>query len=67
MENGYEILDMECIQYFGWQTCREDLGIDWKVILQWTFRKLGGKVWTGCIWLRIWTNAEEFLDWLSDY
>jgi hypothetical protein len=31
----------------------EDLGREGKVILEWILRKLGGKVWTGCIWLRI--------------
>jgi hypothetical protein len=29
----------------------EDLGIDWKIILEWTLEICVGKVWTGCIWL----------------
>jgi hypothetical protein len=34
----------------------EDQGMDGK-ILEWIFRKQGGKVWAGCIWLRIGTNG----------
>jgi hypothetical protein len=29
----------------------EDLGIDGK-ILEWNLGKYGGKLWTGCTWLR---------------
>jgi hypothetical protein len=29
------------------------LGLDSKLILKWIFGKQGGKVWIGCIWLRI--------------
>jgi hypothetical protein len=36
----------------------EDLDIDGKIILEWILGKLGGKLWTGCIWLRIWTTGE---------
>jgi hypothetical protein len=32
---------------------QEDLGIDWKIIFKRIFGKYGGKVWMGCIWLRI--------------
>jgi hypothetical protein len=35
----------------------EDLGIDGKIILEWILRKLEGKVWTVCIWLRIGTSG----------
>jgi hypothetical protein len=31
----------------------EDLGGDGKMILEWLLGKLHGRVWTGCIWLRI--------------
>jgi hypothetical protein len=31
----------------------EDLDLDLKIILEWIFGKLGGKVWTECIWLRM--------------
>jgi hypothetical protein len=37
----------------------EDLGVDGRIILEWILRKYGGKLWTGCIWLRIGTS-----DWL---
>jgi hypothetical protein len=33
----------------------EDLGVDGKIILEWTLGKWGGKVLPGCIWLRIGT------------
>jgi hypothetical protein len=35
----------------------EDLGIDGKKILEWILGKYGGKVWTGCTWLRIGTRG----------
>jgi hypothetical protein len=35
----------------------EDLSIDGKIILEWIFEKQGGKVRTGCIWLRIVTSG----------
>jgi hypothetical protein len=31
----------------------EDPGVDGKITLEWILGKQGGKVWTGCIWLRI--------------
>jgi hypothetical protein len=31
----------------------EDLGIDGRIIFEWTLGKFGGRVCTGCIWLRI--------------
>jgi len=37
----------------------EDLGIHGKVTLEWILGKYGGKVWTGCIWLRIWTSGRS--------
>jgi hypothetical protein len=37
----------------------EEFGIDGKIILEWILRKLGGKVWSGFIWLRTGTS-----DWL---
>jgi hypothetical protein len=35
----------------------EDLGVDGKIILEWILEKQGGKVWIGCIWLRIGTSG----------
>jgi hypothetical protein len=29
----------------------EDLGVDWKIILEWILEKQGGNLWTGSIWL----------------
>jgi hypothetical protein len=39
----------------------EDLGVDVKVILEWILRKYGGKLWTGCMWLRIGTSSGLYL------
>jgi hypothetical protein len=35
----------------------EDLGIDGRIILQWTVGKYYGKLWTGLIWSRIGTGG----------
>jgi len=35
----------------------ENLDVDGKIILEWTLRKQGRKVWTGCIWLRTGTSG----------
>lgn len=35
----------------------EGPGIDERIILIWTIKKLGGGVWTGLIWLGIWTGG----------
>jgi hypothetical protein len=35
----------------------EDKGVDGNIILEWILGKLGGKVWTGCIWIRLETNV----------
>jgi len=35
----------------------EYLGVDGKIMLEWILEKLGGKMWTGLIWLRILTNG----------
>jgi hypothetical protein len=33
------------------------LGVDRKITLEWILGKLGGKLWTGCNWLRIETKG----------
>jgi hypothetical protein len=35
----------------------EDFGVDGRIILEWMLGKLGGKVWTGCMWLKIVTSS----------
>jgi hypothetical protein len=35
----------------------KDLGVNGKIILKWILGKQGGKIWTGCIWLRIGTSG----------
>jgi hypothetical protein len=35
----------------------EDLGVDWRIILEWILEKETGKLWTGFVWLRLGTNG----------
>jgi hypothetical protein len=35
----------------------EYVGVDGRIILEWILGKYGGKVWTRCIWLGIWTSG----------
>jgi hypothetical protein len=42
----------------GQRTCREettrkDPNVDGRIILEWMLGKLGGRIWSGFIWLRI--------------
>jgi hypothetical protein len=30
----------------------EDQGVDGRIILEWILGKYGGRLWTGCMWLR---------------
>jgi len=36
----------------------ENLGLDWKIILEWILDKEGGKVWAGCKSIRIMSSGE---------
>jgi hypothetical protein len=36
----------------------EDIDVDGRIILEWILVKYGGKVWTGCVWLRIGTSGD---------
>jgi hypothetical protein len=50
--------DEKCLQYFDWKTGRkEDLGLGVKTVLEWIIEKYDGKLWTGCIWLKIGTSG----------
>jgi hypothetical protein len=35
----------------------KDLSVNGRIILEWILRRYGGKVWTGCIWLRMRTGS----------
>jgi hypothetical protein len=35
----------------------EDLGVDGMILLEWILGKYDGRVWTGCIWLRMGTSG----------
>jgi len=37
-----------------------DLGVDGKLILYWILGKQVGKLWTGCIWLRVGASGGPF-------
>jgi hypothetical protein len=37
----------------------EDVSVDGRIILEWILGKQGGRMWLGCIWLRIWTSGEH--------
>jgi hypothetical protein len=55
MRNGYSIL-------VGKPERRDhseyiDLDIEGRKILEWMLGQRGGRVWTGCIWLRIGTSG----------
>jgi hypothetical protein len=38
----------------------EDIGVDGEDSIEWILGKWGGKLWTGCIWLRIGTSGRPF-------
>jgi len=50
--------DEKCVQNFDRKTWREDIGVDWKIILEWILEKWCGKLWTGYIWIRVRTSGE---------
>jgi hypothetical protein len=49
MRNTYKIL----VRKSEGENHSEELDVDGKIILEWILGKQDGRVWTGCIWLRI--------------
>jgi hypothetical protein len=47
----------KCIQNFGQKTCREDMGIDGRIMLKWILGKYSEEMWTRHIWLSIGTSG----------
>jgi len=35
----------------------------YSLVLEWILEKQDGNVWTGCIWLRIWTSGRILWTW----
>jgi hypothetical protein len=56
----YEILIIFWLECLNGRDHLEDLGVDGKIKLEWSLGKWGGKVWIGCISLRIETSGEPF-------
>jgi hypothetical protein len=53
MRNAYRIL----VGNVNGRDHSEDLGVDGKIMLEWILGKSCGKVWAGCMWLRIGTSG----------
>jgi hypothetical protein len=45
----------------------EELGVDGRIILKWILRKLGWKLWTGFIWLRIGNSGKVVVNTLMNF
>jgi len=45
----------------------EDISVDEKITLEWILGKLGGRVWTGLIWLRIGTSLWSFMNTVMNF
>jgi len=44
MKNGSNIL----VGIPEWKRALEDIGVDWRIILEWILGEYGGKVWSFC-------------------
>jgi hypothetical protein len=53
MRHAYKVLVIKP----EWRRPLEDLGVDRKITVEWILGKQGGRLWTGCIWLRIGTSG----------
>jgi len=48
------------LEYLTGRDHSDDLGVDGTIVLEWFLGKWGGKLWTGCIWLRM-GNSDRLL------
>jgi hypothetical protein len=55
MRNAYHTIF--CLESLKQRDHLEDLGVYERIISEWILGKQGGKVRTGCIWLRIGTSG----------
>jgi hypothetical protein len=53
MRNAYKILVRKPEE----RNLSEDLSVAGRIILEWILGKVGRKVWTGFVWLRMWTSG----------
>jgi hypothetical protein len=56
MESAFEFRLYTFERFCNKDHCK-DLGIDERILLEWFLGNYGGKLWTGCLWLRIETSG----------
>jgi hypothetical protein len=54
MRNAYNFFFLKSLEG---RNLLEGIGVDGRVILKLVLKKLGGRVWTGFIWLRLGTSG----------
>lgn len=41
------------VEYLKNKNCTEYVGVDWRILLKWMFKRENRKSWTGCMWRRL--------------
>jgi hypothetical protein len=54
-ENHTKHIHALCGQNVKCLNVKRGVGVDWRIIIKWIFKKWDGGAWTGLIWLRIGT------------